>query len=174
MDLAVLSACSPGVGFQVAFLHGNGDGTFVTSHSVAVGAAKGLITADFNLDGYPDVAVVTFLDKVISILAGGPGGPTAINYLVLAQSGLAPLSAVFADWNLDGYADLAVAVPGYIQLFENDKTPSGGFIVRGQFPVGSNPQQVVAADLNGDSWTDFLTSNGGEDSFSVVFMPPVP
>jgi hypothetical protein len=67
LDLALTSW--DGVTGSVLIVLGNGDGTFQGSTQTAVGANPGgLVAADFNGDGFPDLAVPLVSDNVVVVL----------------------------------------------------------------------------------------------------------
>lgn len=80
------------------------------------------------------------------------------------------MSEIFVDWNLDGYADLAVGKSGHIMVFMSDKT--GGFTPAIDVPGGWSARYLAVADMNGDFWPDFITSNYGIGYLSIYFTPP--
>ena len=61
---AVVNSYQP----YVAVLLGNGDGTFQHPVKFSVRGADQLITADFNVDGKPDLATVNTYDGTVNIL----------------------------------------------------------------------------------------------------------
>lgn len=173
MDLAVL--CTT-INNKVVFVHGNGDGSFDISHRVSVvgSTPRSIAAGDSDLDGYPDVAVVDEGSKTVSVLHGGPGGPTAVTQVLNTNAAEpAPMSAIFVDWNLDGYADLAIVKLGAIMFFKSDKT--GGFTFESWQMVGSYSRYLVAADLDGDFRPDFIngcTNGSGMGCLHIILTPP--
>ena len=45
----------------------------------------------------------------------------------------------------------------------------GGFVRVGSLATGLLPAQIIAADLNGDGWTDLVVRNAGDGTLSVFF-----
>ena len=45
----------------------------------------------------------------------------------------------------------------------------GGFVKVGSLATGRLPAQIIAADLNGDGWTDLVVRNAGDGTLSVFF-----
>src|SRR5580704_15049105 len=98
------------VGGHVSVLLGNGDGTFQSPLSLAIGAPIDLAVGDLNEDGHPDLAVVESpggTDGVLHIFFGDGDGKfhAGPSYKV----GVAPISIVMDDFNKDGHLDVAVA-----------------------------------------------------------------
>jgi len=88
-------------------LLGNGDGTFGRGGAYAIGQFPiGIASADFNGDGWPDLATVNIDDNTVSLLLGTGNGQfaKATNYPV--SSGQYGAIAT-ADFNGDGYQDVA-------------------------------------------------------------------
>jgi hypothetical protein len=96
----------------IAAFPGNGDGTFSTptlysTNQLGLGASDSVI-ADFNGDGYLDVAT-TFQNGNVLALSYGKGDDTLDSAIgiKLAQDEFSSMSLVAADFNKDGYPDLA-------------------------------------------------------------------
>ena len=128
-----------------------------------------IITADFNADGIPDIAIAGTLHsgaQGISIYLGKPDGTfaAAVNYSVQA-TGL-----VAGDFNSDGKLDLVAtdSVGGTFILIGNG---DGTF----QTPIAiasSNYSAVAAGDFNGDGKLDLVlsTPNFGTGSTLAVLL----
>jgi len=152
-------------GSSTHFYRNNGDGTFteMTSSSglaSAQGRMRGAVFADFNNDGYTDLFL--FRDDGPPLLFDNQGEDKFVTANVEPESALAQsvvLDAQVADFNHDGYFDLACWSPDGYQVLLNRrdwrfspaaglpavKPPSGFFAFRG-----------TVADLNGDSFSDLL------------------
>jgi hypothetical protein len=83
-----------------------------------------------------------------------------------------PLSVALADFDLDGYPDMAVVNSPYdgssvgtVDVFFNDH--KGGFGGYTSYAIPSNGT-ILALDLNGDGWPDLLISQGGGRISSVL------
>jgi len=80
----------------------------------------------------------------------------------------------FGDFNHDGFEDLMFGRSsggfGAVDLFLNDKTGSGIVVLSATLPTGAAaaPTAVDALDLNGDGWTDILTANGSDGTYTVM------
>ncbi len=183
-DVAVVNdcattGCSSG---SVGILLGNGDGTFkpaVTYPSGGQGAYS-LASADFNDDGYADLAVVNNCANgacsnggAVGVLLGNGDG-TFQAPIVSNSGGLFAYSLAVADFNLDRHADLAVTN-------EYGGTSNGGTVSvllgngDGTFQAaanydsdGTNPFSVVAADFNTFGGTGLAVANSCLPAFNCA------
>ena len=67
---------------------------------------KTLITADFNQDSNPDLAITNFLDDTISILLGRGDGQFIVGRVYTTGIGSNPWGLTAADFNNDNLTDL--------------------------------------------------------------------
>ena len=170
--LVFLAAASLPASAQ-SYVFGRAD--YATGNSPAA-----IISADFNGDGKPDLAVAneTLLCRftcppgTISVRLGQPGGTfgPAINTTV----GPTPVALAAGDFNGDGRLDLAV-------IYSQDASESPGSTVSvllgngdGTFqsPVdyatGRGTSSVVAADFNRDGKLDLAVTNSFDGSVSIL------
>jgi uncharacterized protein (TIGR03437 family) len=128
------------------------------------GGLSAVLSADFNGDGKPDLAVVD---------AGNPGGsppsPSALWILInngdttfktpvqysLAGGGL---SLAAGDFNGDGKIDLAAPVPGGVVIFLGNG--DGTFRNAASYPAAAAPLGIAVADINGDGVADVVITDG--------------
>ncbi len=127
-------------------------------------SAAGVVAADFNNDGFQDLAVTDNNGTVQIFFGGGNGsftpGPSTSLYTG-GGSGV-PVSIATGDFNRDGIADLVVQ-GRYILLGNGD----------GTFTVSSTPQRAIGAfaqvaDFNSDGIADIVLYSGDSD-FTVLF-----
>ena len=116
--------------------------------------------ADFNLDGHLDVAVTGNGNNIpIFLLRDGKGGFTQQNVPVVNGYGR---GLVTADFDHDGYPDLAVAYYSSGALHVLYGRGDGTFEPPVQIGTVSNdPYGLVALDVNQDGHLDLLCRAGG-------------
>ena len=153
-------------GSTLHFYRNNGDGSFTEKTSAAglasaKGRMRGAVFADFANRGYSDLFL--FRDDGPPLLYENQGED---KFVLHRETGAALAKAVVldaqvADFNHDGYFDLAVWSPDGYQVLLNQRdwkfspapapaipAPAGFFTFRG-----------AVADLNGDSFPDLLAAD---------------
>ena len=162
--------------FNVSVLIGNGDGTFqapIGYGNVCCSSAAQLAVADFNGDGFADVALafpnamgepngVDYSGYVVILPGAGDGtlkDPVQLNVGV----SVGPYQLAAGDFNGDGKPDIATAV-----YFSTNTPPGGGTVVLfgngdGTFqpPVSLAGQGTTVGDFNGDGIDDLAVWNSG-------------
>jgi len=155
LDLAVVNSGPNNAGANtVSILLGNGDGTFQPQMQFAVGSYPiSEVVADFNGDGYPDLAVSNLDSGTISILLGNGDGTfqPAVNYPV---PGAGPLAT--GDFNGDGNPDLVLGTDTMIVILLNngDAIFQTGFSAK----LGPYVYSIAVADFNGDGKLDLAAT----------------
>jgi hypothetical protein len=176
---------------QMAILLGKGDGTFAKPVMAVVPGSNvsidQILTADFNGDGIPDLAVIDGNSSTVDILLGNGNGTFTPEANTPPISGF-PLNFATGDFNGDGKTDLAVA--------ENNGTVAillgngdGTFAASGSVnsASGGSPAPIAVADFNGDGKLDiavvagnYLSANesvsvltgNGDGTFNSPFSSP--
>jgi len=129
------------------------------SHPVD-GQPSKIALADFDRDGHVDVGVLTLTGVVHMFRGDGAGGLTAGESIAVAAQSI---SFTAGDLDRDGDPDLAVSDAfaavdpvnsSAVVVLRNDG--SGGFATAGSYPVGQSPEDMVAADLDGDTFADLV------------------
>ena len=116
--------------------------------------ARAIATADFNRDGWPDVAHAnTGRDTVTVLLNGRGAGSLALSADIPVGHG--PFDLVTADFNRDGVPDLAVANADDDSLSILLGNGAGGF-TRTDVAAAGNPRGITAADMNADGIPDIV------------------
>lgn len=162
LDAAVANSESD----NVTILLGDGAGGFKAvagSPYPAGNEPNDLAIGDINNDGNLDLAFANHDTTYLTVLVGdGKGGfKPAQGSPFTVQSKPHPHGVVIADFNDDGWGDLATDDWGNnrVTVIFNDK--KGGFVSPGvSFAVGKMPyQKLRAADLNKDGKADIVTTN---------------
>ena len=146
----------------------------------STGASKDIVVADFNNDGFKDVALTntgqSFDGNTVSVFINRGNGAfkKPENFVV----GRGPVGIVAADFDNDGDIDIAVANyranNGTVSVLIN--AGSNGFNTALTFPAGTTPFRIAAARINNDSLIDIVVANenqkvnvlynGGNNDFS--------
>jgi len=114
--------------------------------------------ADFNGDGYPDVAYQCPSNALVWCVRYGTGNQLGAEIVSTAStnpdSGTGAVTAVAADWNGDGMADLIELGPnGFLQVFTATGSLSAPFAAAFS-PNVPNPTSLSLIDANGDGTSD--------------------
>jgi hypothetical protein len=130
------------------------------------------VTADFDGDGKPDLAVAHGdSGKVDVLLNQGNGTFTALSTYAV---GMYPRSLSAADLDGDGKPDLAVATGGsrnngdYGSVSVLLNQGNGTFAPAINYAAGLYPYWVTTADLDGDGKPDLIVSSQGGGSFGTL------
>ncbi len=171
LDLVEVNQCCGTNQNTVGVLLGNGDGTFGTATFYNVGKMPTWVAiADFNSDGYPDLAVSnagsTFGAASVSVLLGNGDGTfkTAVNY----SAGTTCQFVAAADLNGDSKIDLAVANKGSNNVSVLIANGDGTFKAAVNYAAGTAPAALVLADLNNDGKLDLAVANNVTSPTSSV------
>ena len=163
---------SGGFGFNAKYLVGNPQPN---------GSGPWTIVAFTNVNGRVDLASANGYDNTITLLAnnGSGGFVLATNYPV----GNSPVNMVAADVSGDGKMDL-ICMNQYdntLSVLINDG--SGGFVLTTNYPdglvgPGGGPDELVAADVNGDGKMDLICGDWNASALRVLINtsvnPPPP
>lgn len=121
----------------------------------------GVVVADFNRDGKPDLAVANSGAHNVSILLGDGSGRFRSARDSPIAVGPRPVALAVADFDGNGKLDLAVAnsAGSSISILLGDG--AGGFTTAPQSPykTGRIPVAVAVADCNGDGKPDVIVAN---------------
>ncbi|MCC6363758.1 MAG: VCBS repeat-containing protein [Bryobacterales bacterium] len=159
----------------VAVLLGNGNGTFQTAVSYAVGVNPAAITiGDLNGDGKPDLVVATSStvigDYQLGILLGNGNG--SFQQATFVPTDFGPQDVLIGDFNGDGKVDLIVShCCGDTDMTYLLGNGNGTFQSEVHFAAGASPGHLVAADLNSDGRPDFVSGNSNASlAYAAVFL----
>ncbi|CAK6698317.1 FG-GAP-like repeat-containing protein [Synechococcus sp. CBW1107] len=171
LDLIAANSPSTGNG-SISALLGNGNGTFQSAVNTTVGTRPRYFAAgDFNRDGKQDLALSqTSSDNNLRILLGnGSGGFSSQSTLSMGVEA-APRGVISADFNADGYLDVAVSsVAGdNVSIFLG--SGDGNFNTRKVFAAGDAAYWMASADFDRDGLPDLAITNDSATSSSITLL----
>ena len=154
------------IGGNVQVFLGKGTGSFNTPISLTAGASpQDMAAADFNGDGFVDLAVANKGSNNISVFLNNKTG--GFNAPVNYATGSGPIGLVAGNFRLAGHVDLAVVntTAATLQIFPG--TTSGAFGAPATYALAAGPQNVVAGDFNNDGKLDVAVASVGAVSVLV-------
>jgi len=169
LDL-VIPMYTPG-GYNVAL--GNGDGTFQPAVFYSLpDTYTGVVVADFNQDGIPDVGFAGNYDYcdflshtlIVGVALGNGDGTFQSPILLDDKNVCGGTLAIAADFNGDGKPDLLEATTQTLFLGKG-----AGILDAGDFSGGWAPYTfgAIAADFNGDGAPDLVVLNDYPSGFDI-------
>lgn len=167
LDILNTSSGSSSPGAINVFL-GQGDGTFgPLIHSLASPSSFPNVIADFNEDGFVDVAVALTGSGNLNIHFGAGDGTFGAGQSVGAGGG-SVYSIAAADVNHDNNVDIVTVTMTDDEANVLLGNGNGTFQAPLNYPTdASNPRAVALADLNGDTHLDIITADSGGDILTV-------
>jgi len=150
---------------------GNGDGTFQPPviYDTDEGFTSGILIADFNQDGIPDITAMSQgdgTDGPVRIFLGNGDG--TFQSPIVNNLGVFPVAIVAGDFDRDGILDIAsidyFANNAYISLGNGD----GTFKPVVPYAAGGAPYSVALADFNNDNIADLAVVNDNDSTVSVL------
>ena len=133
-----------------------------------------VVVADFNQDGWDDVAVCN-ISNTVTIYYLVNGGPIGIFSVSLGA--ISPTAMDVADFNNDGFPDI-VAVgningSGFAVVLQNNVSLAQKFVALSAQPTwGLSTNFVEAFDADGNGWVDFATANYASNTITVFLNQP--
>jgi hypothetical protein len=175
-------------GTSLYILRNNGQGNLFLLHTYTLQQpGQGIVTADFNGDGKPDL-VVFGMDSITSdwnysVLLGNGNGSfqSPVYYPQGVTAGSYSLQSVVADFNNDHKPDIALATGNAAQsvaiLLGNG---DGTFATPVYYFVGNSANSLTIADFNSDGNLDIATPRAsgegilygkGDGTFQPIVFP---
>ncbi len=146
---------------------GNGSGGFPTSYNLlAGGAVSKMAVADFNRDGFQDIAMALVNQNKVRVSYGNGVG-AATTTILLTVSGT-PTDIAVADFNKDGYQDIVTVNSSIDRLSILLGGPSNTFTSANDVWVSDDPRQVAIGDINNDGFVDLVVCNYGYSTITVM------
>ncbi|GAB4406551.1 MAG: hypothetical protein OHK0053_32860 [Microscillaceae bacterium] len=166
------------------YIYGQSFNNLAGTVGLALGGNKdgGHAWGDFNNDGCLDVLVNTNNNtgRTRLYLSNCQANPDLITFSDVTATYAAGLlnntlerSAVWADYNNDGYLDFARNTSGRIEIYLNkgpnaspaysfgDATQGPNYVITNAQLGGLNSEGMAWADVNGDGWLDLVFDNHG-------------
>jgi hypothetical protein len=173
----MLACLSLGAAAQVTF----------TNQTILTGPSpQGIVSGDFNRDGFPDLAVADPVAGSVTILLGVGGGHFSFGQQI--STGLLPTQIVSGDFNHDGKLDLAVSLSeaDAVAIFLGNG--DGTFRQGTSLALDGHPFALVAADFNhagaadlavlektpGDTFNLKIFRSNGDGTFTRTQSTPLP
>lgn len=178
-DLAV-----GGENTELSILLGVGDGSFVAKPVMllvpggdAFSACNDVDVADFNRDGIPDITVPLGNGEGQVIALGNGDGTFRVSARILDDANSAPTSDAVADYNGDGFVDIARGMAngslGLIQILHGNGDGTFRPPVRYAAPPPNSSLgggYLIAADFNGDAKPDLALEVTGASAATDVLL----
>ncbi len=146
----------------------------------AAGQPVQSVVADFNGDGFPDVAIVNavFGPSTMAVLLGKANGE--FQKPVSYSTGYFTSGIITGDFDNDGILDLvAMSQDGSVAVFLGNG--DGSFQTPKTYTLGGLPVAIVVGDFNRDGILDFASTDYFANTASIsigngdgTFQPPVP
>jgi hypothetical protein len=151
----------------VEVLRGNGDGTFQSPTSIPLpGITNGLVIADLNGDGWPDVVLAGKDPVVYVLLNDGKGSLTLAGTYPISGAGY---ELVAADVNNDGKPDLCIAMTSTTRVAILLGNGDGTFSAAPDYDTTlPSPYGIAAGSLKKDGLLDLVITSPSSGSLAVA------
>jgi FG-GAP-like repeat/Abnormal spindle-like microcephaly-assoc'd, ASPM-SPD-2-Hydin len=123
---------------------------------------SGGLPASFSLVVFMMLALVSLNVMGQTMVFNGPR-----NYPVGA-SGLTPNTVAIADFNGDGFPDIAVANNSSNDVSVLLQNPNGTFQTAVSYAVGHQPMSIQVGDVNGDGKADLILVNNADNTIGIL------
>lgn len=155
---------------------GDGRGSFSSIGGFAAGRnVRGVCPADFDHDGWPDVATVNMSEgprdtrgNVAVLLNTADGTGNLVRTAQIASPGRGEKTCATADFNGDGHTDLAVGAYSSEEVLVFLGDGKGGLELFHRAPAAGQVWMIVAGDLDGDGNADIVSANRIGENLAVL------
>ena len=153
---------------QVTVFLGNADGTFGTAVNYTKGAggagSEDVVLADFNGDGFRDIATIATTGGTIDVLLNNGNGTFGAK--VAYATGTTLRSVQTADFNGDGKLDLVGAINTGIGVLLGTGTGTFGAVTA--YSAGTSLTSLTIGDFNHDGVPDVAGASSGLNPIRVL------
>ena len=149
----------------------NDDGTFTPDLTYSVGLnPQGVISGDFNQDGFEDIVTANSGTNTISVLMNNTDRTfsSARTLTVGSTANPGPVSVAVGTFDIDTKIDIAVANYNENTVSVLKGLGGGTFSSPTNYNVGQGPSMICTADLNKDSKLDLITANKDADTLTIL------
>ncbi len=139
--------------------------TFPTNYYAAGTNPVSVVAADFNNDGFQDLAVADKTTNMLSILLNAGNG--TFGAATMIPTGNTPVALAAGDFNSDGNMDLAVVNQADATVTILLGNGDGTFTTMTGPVTVVLPTSIAVADFNSDGIEDLVVTNGTSNTVSV-------
>ena len=169
---------------ELRILLGLGDGTFIAQPIMQLvpggdlfSACNDVDVADFNGNGIQDLVVPLGNGRGNAILIGNGNGTFQVTQRITINESFAPLNVAVADYNRDGFADIARAMGdgtnGLVEILHGNgngtfQSPVSYLVPPPQSSIGGF--FITSSDFSGDDKPDIALEVGGASPALQVLL----
>ena len=163
VDIAISATDSA----SVWFVRGKGNGTYLSSQEVPVGAEPhGIAVLDVDGDGDWDVVNANHSSNNLSLMINNGGALGSPTFFDSGQNGEYALTA--GDMNNDGIADLIVGAQDAQTIVVLLGNGNGTFTAQTPRNAGGLVWKLTVGDVNGDGNLDVAAANGDSNNAAIL------